>query len=168
MFCRWRLSFGYDTICIHIYNKFTLSVSCILYTDFLICCTNSNFLKMKKPFSSVSCCRGKIGNSVRSAAFSSRSPRAGNGARRNWCVGGILRLWRNSHWHQNASFDSLLYRAGLGYLGKGWIDHGTTTRRLPYWASGLFYTKLPSIKYGTDYTPIKYLAYRGKAFKGLF
>ena len=39
------------------------------------------------------------------------------------------------------SFDSLFSRAGLGHLGKGWIVHDTTTRRLPYpyWANGLFY-----------------------------
>ncbi len=32
----------------------------------------------------------------------------------------------------SASFDSLLSRAGLGHLGKGWIVRDTTTRRLPY------------------------------------
>ena len=36
-------------------------------------------------------------------------------------------------------FDSLLSRAGLWYLGKGWIVRGTTTRRLYNWANGLFY-----------------------------
>ncbi len=51
----------------------------------------------------------------------------------------ILRLRRNTHWHKDASFDSLLSRAGLWHLGKGWIVRGTTTRRLPYGANGLFY-----------------------------
>ena len=55
-------------------------------------------------------------------------------------VGRVLRLWRNPHWQQNASFDSLLSRAGLGHLGKGWIVRDTTTIRLPYWVNGLFYT----------------------------
>ena len=32
----------------------------------------------------------------------------------------FLRLRRNTHWHLHASFDSLLFRAGLGHLGKGW------------------------------------------------
>ncbi len=36
-------------------------------------------------------------------------------------------------------FDSLLSRAGLWHLGKGWIVRGTTTIRLPDWANGLFY-----------------------------
>ena len=31
----------------------------------------------------------------------------------------VLRLRRIAHWHQNARFDSLLYRASLGLLGKG-------------------------------------------------
>ena len=39
------------------------------------------------------------------------------------------------------SFDSLLSRAGLRHLGKGWIFLDTTTRRLPYWAKGLFYPR---------------------------
>ncbi len=35
-------------------------------------------------------------------------------------VGRVLRLRRNTHWQKNASFDSLLSRAGLGViLGKG-------------------------------------------------
>ncbi len=49
----------------------------------------------------------------------------------------ILRLRRNKM--LTTSFDSLLSRAGLGHLGKGWIVCGTTARRLPYWANGLFY-----------------------------
>ncbi len=36
-------------------------------------------------------------------------------------VGRVLRLRRNTHCHKDASFDSLLSRAGLGHLGKGWI-----------------------------------------------
>ena len=51
----------------------------------------------------------------------------------------ILRLRRNTHWHKDASFDSLLFRAGLGHLGKGWIVRGTSFRRLPCWAHGLLY-----------------------------
>ena len=35
--------------------------------------------------------------------------------------------------------DSQLSRDGLGHLLKGWIVRGTTSRRLPYWAKGLFY-----------------------------
>ena len=54
-------------------------------------------------------------------------------------VGRVLRLRRNTHWQQYASFDSLLSRAGLGHLGKVWIVRGTTTGRWPYWANGLFY-----------------------------
>ncbi len=34
-------------------------------------------------------------------------------------VVGILRLRQNTRWQQNASFDGLLSRAGLGHLGKG-------------------------------------------------
>ena len=49
-------------------------------------------------------------------------------------VGRVLRLWRNTHWEQNASFDSLLSRVGLGHFGKEWIVRGTT-----YWDNGLFY-----------------------------
>ena len=30
----------------------------------------------------------------------------------------VLRLWPNTHWRNNASFDSLLSRAGSGHLGK--------------------------------------------------
>ena len=45
----------------------------------------------------------------------------------------VLRLRRNTH-----SFNSLLFRAGLGHLGKEWIVRGTT-RRLLYLADGLFY-----------------------------
>ncbi len=41
--------------------------------------------------------------------------------------------------HNYASFDSLLSHAGLEHLGKGWTVRGTTTGRLTYWASGLFY-----------------------------
>ena len=44
----------------------------------------------------------------------------------------VLRLRRIPHWHQNASFDSLLSHAVLGHLGKGWIVRGTTTRIMPY------------------------------------
>ena len=51
----------------------------------------------------------------------------------------FLRLRRNTHWHQDATFDSLLSRAAFEHLGKGWIVHGTTTRRLPYWANWLFH-----------------------------
>ena len=43
-------------------------------------------------------------------------------------VGRVVRLRRNTHLHQNASFDSLLSRAGLGHLGNGWIVRGTITR----------------------------------------
>ncbi len=35
--------------------------------------------------------------------------------------------------------DSLLSRAGLWNLGKGWIVRDTTIRRLPYYANWLFY-----------------------------
>ena len=42
-------------------------------------------------------------------------------------IGRFLRLRWNTHCCNNASFDSLLYRAGLGQLGKGWIVRGTTT-----------------------------------------
>ena len=38
-----------------------------------------------------------------------------------------------------ASTNSLLSRADLGHLGKGWIVRDTTARRLPHWANGLFY-----------------------------
>ncbi len=55
-------------------------------------------------------------------------------------IGRVLRLRRSTHWHVYvSSFDSLLSRAGLGHLGKGWIVRDTTTRRLPFWANGLFY-----------------------------
>ncbi len=64
--------------------------------------------------------------------------RMANGVSGSW-VGRFLRLWRNTHWHECANFNSLLSRAGLGHLGKGWIIRDTTTRRLPYWANGLFY-----------------------------
>ena len=47
----------------------------------------------------------------------------------------LLRLQRIAHWHQNASFDSLLSRAGFEHRGKGWIFRGTNTRRWPYWAT---------------------------------
>ncbi len=57
----------------------------------------------------------------------------------NIIIGRVLRLRRNTHWQQNASFDSLFSRAGLGHVGKGCIVRGTTTRRLHYWANGLFY-----------------------------
>ena len=63
----------------------------------------------------------------------------------------FLRLRRNTHWHEYASYDSLLSRAGLGQLGKGWIVRGPTTRRLPYQANGLFYR--------VSYTPSKLLSY---------
>ncbi len=55
----------------------------------------------------------------------------------------VLRLRRNTHWHQNASFDSLFSRADLGPLGKGWIARDTTTRRLPYLL--LFYSSWNSL-----------------------
>ena len=51
----------------------------------------------------------------------------------------ILRLRRNTHRHNYASFDNLLSHAGLGHPGKCWIVRGTTTRSLPYRANGLFY-----------------------------
>ncbi len=51
----------------------------------------------------------------------------------------VLRLRRNTHWQDCASFDSLLSRAGSEHLGKGWIVRGTTTRRQPYWANRLVY-----------------------------
>ena len=54
----------------------------------------------------------------------------------------VLRLRRNTHWHEDASFDSLLSCAGSGHLWKGWIVRGTTIRRFPYWANGLFYPTL--------------------------
>ncbi len=38
-------------------------------------------------------------------------------------IGRVLRLRRNTH----ASFDSLLSRALLGHLGKGWIVRDATT-----------------------------------------
>ena len=47
-------------------------------------------------------------------------------------IGRFLRLRRNTHWHNHASFDSLLSSADLGNLGKGWIVRGTTTRTVPY------------------------------------
>ncbi len=34
-------------------------------------------------------------------------------------VGRVLRLRRNTHWHNHFNFDSLLSRVGLGILGKG-------------------------------------------------
>ena len=40
----------------------------------------------------------------------------------------VLRLRRNVHWQEDASLDSLLSRAGLWQLGKGWIVRDTTTR----------------------------------------
>ena len=36
-------------------------------------------------------------------------------------VNRVLRLWRNMHWEQYASFDSLISRAGLRHLGKRWV-----------------------------------------------
>ncbi len=42
-------------------------------------------------------------------------------------IGRVLRLRRNPIHSSNASFDSLLYRAGFGHRGKGWIVRGTTT-----------------------------------------
>ncbi len=60
-------------------------------------------------------------------------------------VGRVLRLRRNTHWQQNASFDSLLSHAGLGHLKEGWIVRDITTRRLPYWANGLFFVA-PSLE----------------------
>ena len=47
----------------------------------------------------------------------------------SFVVGRVLRLRRNKHWQQNASFDDLC--AGLGHLGKEWIVCGTTARKLP-------------------------------------
>ncbi len=47
-------------------------------------------------------------------------------------VGRVLRLWRIAHWQELAISDS------LWHFGKGWIVRGATTRRLPYWAKGLF------------------------------
>ncbi len=47
-------------------------------------------------------------------------------------VNRVLRLWRNTHWHYYASFDSLLSRAGVGHLGKGWIVRDTSTRRMRF------------------------------------
>ena len=46
----------------------------------------------------------------------------------------VLRLRRNTHGLLITSFDSLLSRAGLEHLGKGWTVRGTTTRRVPYLA----------------------------------
>ncbi len=42
-------------------------------------------------------------------------------------IGRVLRLRRNTHWHEYSSFDSLLSRAGFGNVGKGCILCGTTT-----------------------------------------
>ena len=42
-------------------------------------------------------------------------------------VGRVLRLRQNTYWQYYASFDSLLSRAGLGYLGKGCIVRDTTS-----------------------------------------
>ena len=53
----------------------------------------------------------------------------------SFVVDRVLRLRRNTHWHFHASLDSLLSRAGLWHLGKGWI----VTFLLPYWANWLFY-----------------------------
>ena len=44
-----------------------------------------------------------------------------------------LRLRRNTYRTSTTSCDSLLS------FGKGWIVRSTTTRRLLYWANGLFY-----------------------------
>ena len=50
-------------------------------------------------------------------------------------VSRVLRLWRNVQGQEHAGFDSLLSRAGLEHLGKGWIVRVTTTRKLPYWST---------------------------------
>ncbi len=43
-------------------------------------------------------------------------------------IGRVLRLRGITHWHdENATFDSLLSRAGLGHLGEGWIVRDTPT-----------------------------------------
>ncbi len=47
--------------------------------------------------------------------------------------------YRNTHWQEYSSFDSLHSRPGFGHLRKEWIACCTTTRRLPYWVNGLFY-----------------------------
>ena len=49
----------------------------------------------------------------------------------------VLRLRRNTHWQQNDSFDSLLSRAGLGHLGKGWLVRGTPTTYVEDCLTGL-------------------------------
>ncbi len=60
-------------------------------------------------------------------------------------VGRLLRLRRNTHWPEYASFDSLISRAGLGNFGKGWIVRDTTTTGLtgsstPSWNKLLRFT----------------------------
>ncbi len=45
-------------------------------------------------------------------------------------------------WEKKSGFNraQILFSIGTTiHLGKGWIVRGTTTRRLPYWANGLFY-----------------------------
>ena len=44
-------------------------------------------------------------------------------------VGRVLRLRRNTYLQDNVSFDSLLSRAGLEHLEKGWIVCRTTTTK---------------------------------------
>ena len=60
-------------------------------------------------------------------------------------VGRVLRLRRNAHWPDIACIDSLLSLAGLWHLGNGWIVRGTTTRRLPYWATGSLLPELEQV-----------------------
>ena len=48
-------------------------------------------------------------------------------ARLHAFVGRVLRLRRNTRWQQYASFYSILSRAGLRHIGKGWIVRRTTT-----------------------------------------
>ena len=45
-------------------------------------------------------------------------------------VGRVLRLRRIAYWQGLPVSTAYFSRAGLGYLGKGWIVRDTTTRRL--------------------------------------
>ena len=45
-------------------------------------------------------------------------------------IGCVLRLRRNTHWQEYASFDRMLSCTGLRHLGKGCIVRDTTSRRL--------------------------------------
>ncbi len=60
-------------------------------------------------------------------------------------VGRVLRLRRNTDWQDYVRFDSLLSRAALGHLGKGWIVRGTTTTRLPFWVQKALLPELEQV-----------------------